>query len=128
MVWWDWVLRRDIAEQAHVKVWEEDEIVDKVYAELSAESIDVLRRTSVEDLIYFHNTVGRHIRNTYNLWDHPRAQFDPYGDHHPDNWSMRIIERVHARVVSTYGALVNSVAASPAKTDVFGVDITPRGG
>lgn len=51
-----------------------------------------------EQLIGYHHTLGRDIRNEFGLWEYPwepqlENGFDMSPDH-PDSISMRIIERV----------------------------------
>ena len=58
--------------------------------------------TKEEDLLLYHDTLGRYIRNTYKLWDYP---WIPELDNrnvdmsrsHPDAISMDIIKKVHKR-------------------------------
>lgn len=86
-----------------------DEIVDIIFEELNDESKRVLRETAKDDLVLFHHTTGRAIRNDFLLWDpnNPitaewERKADPDGvdrsPHHPDAISMRIIERVWEKV------------------------------
>ncbi len=74
----------------------EDEIVARILAELSTADVVAIREVRKRsDMIQFHHTAGRHIRNKYSLWSHPNATPDePDGDNHPDQMSHRILERV----------------------------------
>jgi len=54
--------------------------------------------TKKEDLIIYHSTLGRYIRNYFSLWSIQHvpelvngADVSP---HHPDAISMRVIEKV----------------------------------
>ena len=51
-----------------------------------------------EDLIQFHPSLGRYIRNNLGLWDNPwTPQIEDYTDvspDHPDAISMRLIKEV----------------------------------
>ena len=49
--------------------------------------------TAEDDLIQFHNSWGRSIRNGYNLW-HDKALVKELGTEHPDDASMVIIKAV----------------------------------
>lgn len=84
------------------KFMTEDQIVDDVYDNLTAASKDTLRATARSGLISFHFTVGMAIRNKYGLWDpsNPYVERDEEGPNHPDQMSMRIIERVWDRVIN----------------------------
>lgn len=55
--------------------------------------------TKKEKLIAYHNTVGRDIRNEFQLWNRPwTKQLDDQGvdmsEDHPDHISMRVLETV----------------------------------
>lgn len=92
--------------QINQRYLSEAQIVDSVYDRLTPADIDTLRSTVKEDLIMFHHSTGKAIRNNYRLWYHPLADNhigNPDGEYHPDNWSMRIIEKVHQRVLDKYG-------------------------
>lgn len=86
----------------------EDQIVDTVYNRLTDADIQALRGyMSKGSLIELHHFTGRQIRNEFKLWFHPLADSeDGWSPMHPDNWSMRIIERVWARVIDHYGKKV----------------------
>lgn len=83
----------------------EQEIIDEVYSWLEGEPDDVrdsFVSSSKSDLIQYHNTLGRSIRNHFKLWDN---KWEPVienrggieldtSPNHPDQISMRIIEKV----------------------------------
>lgn len=61
---------------------------------------------STEDLLDYHNTLGRQIRNEYKLWSRPwepdivktgNVEVD-YSPYHPDQISTTIIEKVAERL------------------------------
>lgn len=47
-------------------------------------------QTKKEDLILYHHSLGRKIRNDFNLWENL--------DEHPDILSMRLIESVWSKM------------------------------
>ncbi len=82
-----------------IKDHTEYSIAVSIYKELTDEDIVILKETAFEDLIQFHNTVGRDIRNKYKLWEYkwePLVGDDgvDYSPNHPDAISQRIIEHV----------------------------------
>lgn len=76
----------------------EDEIVKDIYFnQLNAYDIEGLVHIQEKDLIGLHHTGGRWIRNHYGLWDEANPYTtpeEPEGCNHPDQMSMRIIERL----------------------------------
>ena len=83
-----------------------DNIVDEVHADLlkapeEERDMFLLAELASHKLIDYNTTLGRHIRNKYQLWDY---EWTPeYADHgilvdvspfHPDNLSMEIIKAV----------------------------------
>jgi hypothetical protein len=52
--------------------------------------------TNRVDLVTLHNSMGRWIRNRYNLWDgaNPYVSIDLHHPNHPDSLSMRVIETI----------------------------------
>lgn len=69
------------------------EIARKVYRSLDEEDVDALVAiTDQADLIKFHHSTGRYIRNSYDLWDAKNPFTQPPA--HPDDVSMEIIEMV----------------------------------
>lgn len=78
-------------------------IAVSVFKQLTEDDISVLKETAFADLVQFHHTVGRWIRNHYNLWDY---EWEPvvgsdgvdYSPNHPDAVSQRIIEHVWRHV------------------------------
>jgi hypothetical protein len=68
---------------------------------LDDEEIETLITTKLDELLQFHNSVGRRIRNEYFLWhdDNPYTDnIDPDSDTHPDQMSQRIIESIWSMV------------------------------
>ncbi len=68
-------------------------IVQQLLSSLSNADRISLKNIQREDLIQFHHTTGRWIRNKYNLWD----EANPYTDenNHPDDISQQIIEELY---------------------------------
>jgi len=52
---------------------------------------EYLKTIPREDMIKFHHTEGRYIRNKYNLWDPDRPLTK---DAHPDDVSMNILYKI----------------------------------
>ena len=60
--------------------------------------LEIFANTSKEDLITYHSSLGRHIRNTYI---YPNKEFMlEYPDEHIDEISQEIIEEVHHMIHS----------------------------
>lgn len=80
-----------------------DEIVnDLLLYQWSEKDKQVLKNTPEKDLIMYHHSVGRWIRNHYKLWDKNNPltlkDYQPniqngvdYSERHPDAISMKII-------------------------------------
>lgn len=91
----------------------EKDIIDEVYSWLEGEPdehIDQFVRCSKEQLIQYHSTLGRNIRNKFKLWEN---DWEPVlkniggiecdvSPNHPDAVSMRIIEAVWKRAQGMY--------------------------
>lgn len=72
------------------------EIVDDIYGKIDNESRLLLSGIEDErDLIQFHHSTGRYIRNHYGLWNLDNTLVK---DTHPDDLSMAIITLVWKRV------------------------------
>lgn len=73
----------------------EDEIVDDYISAMSPQDKQTWWGAQGHELIQAHHTVGRYIRNHYGLWDpkHPLVNGE-----HPDDVSMRIIEKVWSKL------------------------------
>jgi len=70
------------------------------------EFIDEFLSNKKEDLIQYHSSTGRFIRNHYRLWE---KKWEPemvdgsdHSPHHPDAISMRVIESVWEKGNSQY--------------------------
>lgn len=81
----------------------EQSIAEELFAQLDESDIEYLRETPASDLIKFHHSVGRAIRNDYRLWHEDCPLTDnnaqlvdgvDYNPKHPDAVSMRIIEAI----------------------------------
>lgn len=75
-----------------------DEIVKDVFNSLVDDEKSSLNQCPKDDLIGYHHSAGRFIRNHYKLWE---TSWTPeivdgvdYSPNHPDAVSMQIIERV----------------------------------
>ena len=76
----------------------EDQIVDELFKELGEKDLHFIFNMNKDDLISLHHSYGRHIRNTYKLWENKwnpvlQDQVD-VSEGHPDAISMRIIEKL----------------------------------
>jgi hypothetical protein len=77
----------------------EEHIAHEFFRGLSwTERVLVGQVKTADEMIEFHGTVGRHIRNYYKLWEHPWAPEVVDGvdvsPNHPDAISMRILKIV----------------------------------
>ena len=80
-----------------------DEIVDEIVQTMDEDSRNTLKEMKKDDLIIFHHTAGRHIRNEYGLWkpDNPLISgYETATDEtkHPDTVSMNIIKSIWEKV------------------------------
>ena len=75
-----------------------NEIIKQVKDEAPEDFKQLLITLTKQDLISFHHTLGRHIRNAHGLWElgHEPVIEDgiDVSKNHPDNISMRIIEAI----------------------------------
>jgi len=86
-----------------------EEMVDEVFSWLEGEGIEVIAKFTDEqkgDLVAYHHTLGRNIRNTFELW---KLEWEPniidgvdHSPNHPDEISMRVIEAVWERANRAY--------------------------
>lgn len=91
----------------------EQEIIEEIYSWLEGEPDyvrDAFVSSSKSELIQYHSTLGRSIRNRFKLWetkwepiveqiDGIEVDASPY---HPDQVSMRIIEAVWEKAQGVY--------------------------
>lgn len=67
---------------------------------LATETINELKSTPEENLIEWHQSLGRHIRNKYKLWSRswiPNiVNGIDFSEDHPDAISMKIIKEIYA--------------------------------
>lgn len=77
-----------------------DEIIDDLYYGLSSSELQKIKQETEDNLIMYHSTFGRFIRNTFCLWltGNPNVVLNDLGDGHPDGVSMTIIRKLHERV------------------------------
>jgi hypothetical protein len=88
----------------------ENEIVTEVLTWLTEESPEIQKQfkdCQFEDLISYHHTLGRDIRNHFGLWEY---MWEPKlidgvdcSEEHPDAISMRVIEKVWLSVTQGIG-------------------------
>lgn len=86
-----------------------DEMVDEVYSWIEGEpkeNIDQFIDVRKDNLFRYHHTLGRSIRNTFELWS---MEWVPelingvdHSPNHPDQVSMRVIEEVWERARKVY--------------------------
>lgn len=93
----------------------EKEMIDEVYdwfLNESEEAKTLFANTQKDQLISYHTTLGRTIRNHFKLWEiewepeykmHGNVEYDD-SPNHPDAISMRIIEGVWNKVREEYNA------------------------
>lgn len=75
----------------------EDQILEDLIKDQDSRTIT---DNSKDDLIILHQTFGMYIRNEYHLWDanNPVTNYGTFkwnSDHHPDQISQRLIERLY---------------------------------
>lgn len=78
-----------------------ERIANEIAIALTPEERAILKLSSKQSMIRYHHTVGRFIRNHYRLWDEENPYTDvsdPSDDHHPDQVSHTILEKVWERV------------------------------
>ena len=71
-----------------------EEAANSILKKMSADDRDRVQKTKREDLILYHHGWGTGIRNAFGLWKGNAALPESSGCFHPDDCSMRIIERV----------------------------------
>lgn len=86
-----------------------DDMADEVFSWLetkSQENFDAFVDTKKDELFKYHHTLGRSIRNTFELWSvewvpelKDGVDCSPF---HPDQISMRVIEEVWERARKVY--------------------------
>ncbi len=69
-----------------------DAAADRLLQELSAESKAQLKATKQQDLVNYHPSLGRTIRNSYGLWMGNGELMKDCRAQHPDDASTRIVE------------------------------------
>lgn len=79
-----------------------NEIVDDLENGLTKGEIRSLKSCPESELIMYHHSAGRYIRNTYKLWTY---EWEPelidgvdHSPNHPDAVSMKIIKLLWARL------------------------------
>lgn len=80
-------------------------IIQSTTENLTIDEMSELLRTSEDNLITLHHTLGQDIRNNYDLWfNQPLCiEFEKYvGSAHPDDISMYIIEKVWNNIQEDY--------------------------
>jgi hypothetical protein len=77
-----------------------EEAADLILSRLRDKDKTVLRNTKKDDLIMYHHGWGMGIRNEFGLWQGNQALLKSCGCSHPDDCSMRIMERVWEKLRS----------------------------
>lgn len=88
-------------------------MIDEVYSWFEGEPQELQDKfldTPKENLVVYHNTLGRSIRNHFKLWETEwEPEYETSGNlkydkssNHPDNFSMKIIETVWDRAQKMY--------------------------
>jgi len=88
---------REIYVMNRSKIEEMVEIVLGWYNEIDTTSQQEFKLCSEDDLVTYHSTLGRDIRNQFKLWVNyiPEMYSDEDGlDNHPDEISMQVIKEV----------------------------------
>lgn len=79
-----------------------DEIVNELEKSLDKDETESLKSCPESELIMYHHSAGRYIRNTYKLWTYEwEPQLIEGVDHspnHPDAVSMKIIKMLWDRL------------------------------
>jgi len=71
------------------------EILDTLLSKMHHTNKTYIKKVKEDDLIQFHHTLGREIRNKFLLWDGNIKLAEDMGlekDTHPDEVSQKIIE------------------------------------
>jgi len=68
-----------------------DKLLDEIENGFTKESWGIFTGTPEDDLISFHHSFGRYLRNTYNLW------YEDLDGVHPDDFSFEIIQKLWKR-------------------------------
>lgn len=72
--------------------WTAEQILDHMIRNIRSEDIPTILALPKEaDMIRFHSSVGRWIRNTFKLWDLNNPHLDGY---HPDEFSFEILKGI----------------------------------
>lgn len=86
-----------------------EDMVNEVFSWLEGgqqKNIDQFLDTEKDDLVMYHHTLGRSIRNTFELWsitwEHEIKGGVDCSPNHPDQISMRVIEEVWKRARKAY--------------------------
>jgi hypothetical protein len=75
-----------------------DQAVDRVIQTLTVEQKEQVRQTPEDQLLGYHENMGRWIRNMFGLWGGNKALIDAMGRQHPDDASTLIIQTVWKRL------------------------------
>jgi hypothetical protein len=75
-----------------------EEAVERVIITLTAEQKEQVRQTPEDQLLHFHENMGRWIRNMFGLWGGNKALIEALGRQHPDTASTLIIQAVWRRL------------------------------
>lgn len=83
--------------EADGEYWTAEQILDYMVKNIRGEDLlTVLRIEKESDMIQFHSSVGRWIRNTFKLWDMKNPHLDGM---HPDEMSTEILKGIWRAIV-----------------------------
>lgn len=86
------------------------EIVEAILVQMSVHPDQPDIRAFIDqphDKLYgYHRTLGRDIRDTYNLWGHQLLNAEYV---HPDDFSMEVIKALHIRAVQEFRRTIFSI-------------------
>lgn len=77
-----------------------DGIISDFFSKMSIDTIRDAAAIPDDQLIQYHHTTGRMIRNQYHLWDEDNAftnPQDPESELHPDNFSFAVMQGIVQR-------------------------------
>lgn len=74
-----------------------EDIADELVMKLGSDEREFLIEIGEDDLIMYHHTVGRYIRNEYGLWEENNPYSNKAGKH-PDAVSQEIITMIWKKV------------------------------
>lgn len=86
-----------VSEHPSNRYLEEDAIINDIIRKMSDEDQKTWKEAKESELVLWHLTTGREIRNKYHLWEADNPFTDTViadSDNHPDQVSARIMKKV----------------------------------